>query len=56
MRKLGVDDALNLDGGGDSTLVAREPGEQDVTVQNVPSDGGSLRLVPNGIGIFSSGG
>jgi hypothetical protein len=55
MRKLGADDALNLDGGGDSTLVAREPGEQDVTVQNVPSDG-SLRLVPNGIGIFSSGG
>jgi exopolysaccharide biosynthesis protein len=55
MRKLGADDALNLDGGGDSTLVAREPGEQDVTVQNVPSDG-SQRLVPNGIGIFSSGG
>jgi exopolysaccharide biosynthesis protein len=55
MRKLGADDALNLDGGGSSTLVAREPGEQDVTVQNVPSDG-SQRLVDNGIGIFSSGG
>ena len=55
MRKLGADDALNLDGGGSSTLVAREPGEQDVTVQNVPSDG-SQRLVANGIGIFSSGG
>ncbi|HEX5701058.1 MAG TPA: phosphodiester glycosidase family protein [Rubrobacter sp.] len=55
MRKLGADDALNLDDGGSSTLVAREPGEQDVTVQNVPSDG-SLRLVDNGIGIFSNGG
>jgi hypothetical protein len=55
MRKLGADDALNLDGGGSSTLVAREPGEQDVTVQNVPSDG-SQRLVATGIGIFSSGG
>jgi exopolysaccharide biosynthesis protein len=55
MRKLGADDALNLDGGGSSTLVAREPGEQHVTVQNVPSDG-SQRRVDNGIGIFSSGG
>jgi exopolysaccharide biosynthesis protein len=55
MRKLGADDALNLDGGGSSTLVAREPGEQDVTVQNVPSDG-SQRRVAEGIGIFSSGG
>jgi exopolysaccharide biosynthesis protein len=55
MRKLGADDALNLDGGGSSTLVAREPGEQDVTVQNVPSDG-SQRRVANGIGFFSSGG
>ena len=55
MRKLGADDALNLDGGGSSTLVAREPGEQDVTVQNVPSDG-SQRRVATGIGIFSSGG
>jgi exopolysaccharide biosynthesis protein len=55
MQKLGADDALNLDGGGSSTLVAREPGEQDVTVQNVPSDG-SQRLVATGIGIFSSGG
>ena len=55
MRKLGVDDALNLDGGGSSTLVAREPGEQHVTVQNVPSDG-SQRRVATGIGIFSSGG
>jgi exopolysaccharide biosynthesis protein len=54
MRKLGAEDALNLDGGGSSTLVAREPGEKHVTVQNVPSDG-SQRLVATGIGIFSSG-
>jgi exopolysaccharide biosynthesis protein len=51
MRDLGADDAVNLDGGGSSTLVAREPGDRQVTVQNVPSDG-AQRPVPNGVGVF----
>lgn len=51
MRDVGADDAFNLDGGGSSTLVAEEPGEDEVTVQNVPSDG-VQRTVPNGVGLF----
>ncbi|MCL8009662.1 phosphodiester glycosidase family protein [Streptomyces sp. AS02] len=53
MRKLGSVDAFSLDGGGSSTLVAREPGEATVSVQNHPSDGRE-RTVPNGIGVFST--
>jgi hypothetical protein len=52
MLGLGADDVLNLDGGGSSTLVAREADSERVTVRNHPS-GGTERLVPNGIGVFS---
>ncbi|MBK1786433.1 phosphodiester glycosidase family protein [Prauserella cavernicola] len=55
LKSLGADDALNLDGGGSSTLLAREQGEQDVSVHNSPSDGGQ-RLVPNGIGFATAPG
>lgn len=48
LQALGADDALNLDGGGSSTLVA--PDARGVPgVRNVPSDG-SQRRVPNAIG------
>ncbi|MEC3979078.1 phosphodiester glycosidase family protein [Amycolatopsis sp. H20-H5] len=50
LKSLGADDAINLDGGGSSTLLAREEGEQAPAVHNSPSDGGE-RLVPNGIGV-----
>ncbi|MGW3767072.1 phosphodiester glycosidase family protein [Actinomadura verrucosospora] len=50
--KAGADDAVNLDGGGSSALVARSPGEPAVTVRNTPSDG-SERAVANGIGVFT---
>ncbi len=50
--ELSVDDAVNLDGGGSSTLVYREQGESSVTVINDPSDS-SPRMVPNGIGVFA---
>jgi len=50
MKSLGADDALNLDGGGSSTMLAREEGEKSPLVRNSPSDGGE-RLVPNGIGV-----
>ena len=47
----GADVALNLDGGGSSTMVARDPlGE--LAVLNAPSDGRS-RQVPNGIAVLS---
>ncbi|MFF6996601.1 phosphodiester glycosidase family protein [Streptomyces sp. NPDC008313] len=52
MRGLGADDAFSLDGGGSSTLVAREAGAPAVGVRNHPS-GGAERPVPNGIGVFS---
>jgi len=50
MKSLGADDAINLDGGGSSTLLAREEGEPGPSVRNAPSDGRE-RLVPNGIGV-----
>ncbi|MFC9125423.1 phosphodiester glycosidase family protein [Streptomyces sp. NPDC057099] len=53
MRRLGSQDALSLDGGGSSTLVARKSGASTVSVRNHPS-GGAERAVPNGIGVFSS--
>ncbi|WP_330302913.1 MULTISPECIES: phosphodiester glycosidase family protein [unclassified Streptomyces] len=52
MRQLGSDDAFSLDGGGSTTMVAREPGAAAVSVLNHPS-GGAERPVPNGIGVFS---
>ncbi|ORT53446.1 phosphodiester glycosidase family protein [Streptomyces sp. CB03238] len=54
MRDLGASDAVNLDGGGSSTLVAREGGAAKVSVLNHPS-GGVQRAVPNGIGVFVRG-
>ncbi|MFJ8082571.1 phosphodiester glycosidase family protein [Streptomyces sp. NPDC096205] len=50
MRGLGAEHALNLDGGGSTTLVARTP--DGVTPLNHPS-AGSERPVPNGIGVFT---
>ncbi|QKV96796.1 phosphodiester glycosidase family protein [Streptomyces sp. NA02950] len=48
MKEAGSYGALNLDGGGSSTLVAREPGSDRAQVENSPSDG-SERTVPNGL-------
>ncbi len=48
---LGADDAVNLDGGGSTTLALRAPGEPQATVRNVPS-GSAERAVANGIGVF----
>ncbi|WP_404446072.1 phosphodiester glycosidase family protein [Sutcliffiella horikoshii] len=39
MFELGAVEALNFDGGGSSTFVAREQGEEELSVANVPSDG-----------------
>ena len=48
LRRMGAEEALNLDGGGSSTMLARESGET-ISVVNAPSDG-QLRSVPNGLG------
>ncbi|MEU8569149.1 phosphodiester glycosidase family protein [Streptomyces pathocidini] len=48
MHRAGAYNAINLDGGGSTTLVAREPGSDATQVENQPSDG-SERTVPNGL-------
>lgn len=48
---LGAGDALNLDGGGSSTLAGRDPDTGKLTIINVTSDGGQ-RYVPDGLGLF----
>ncbi len=39
MYEVGCVDAINLDGGGSSTFVAKQPGEDALSVVNKPSDG-----------------
>ncbi len=49
LRELGAEDALNLDGGGSSTVVGRRSADDDrLGVLNDPSDG-RQRKVPNGL-------
>lgn len=55
MDELGAHNALNLDGGGSSTLVAREPGSDTPQVENSPSDGAE-REVPNGLAVTAPDG
>lgn len=38
IQSLGYDRALNMDGGGSTTMLAREPGDFTATIQNKPSD------------------
>ncbi|GAA2590039.1 phosphodiester glycosidase family protein [Actinomadura fulvescens] len=54
MKEAGAHDALNLDGGGSSTMLAREPGQARGQVENQPSDGAE-RPTPNGIGLYADG-
>lgn len=53
MLSLGAHNALNLDGGGSSTMVVRPFGYAQTKVINSVSEG-TQRLIPNGIGIFST--
>jgi exopolysaccharide biosynthesis protein len=50
LKKFGVDDAINLDGGGSTTLVERDSKSGELRVINRPSDG-KLRPVANVLGI-----
>ena len=45
--------AINLDGGGSTTMVARRIGEKEITEINTPSEG-TERLVANGVGVLNS--
>lgn len=49
---LGVDRAINLDGGGSATLAVRPLGEDKPVLMNKPQSG-SQRLVPTALGFFS---
>lgn len=55
LKKLGAYNALNLDGGGSATLLAREPGSDDPQLENTPSDGFE-RDVPNGLAVTAPDG
>ncbi|MFG2666824.1 phosphodiester glycosidase family protein [Streptomyces sp. NPDC048387] len=48
MHRLGAYEALNLDGGGSTTLLAAHPGAAALTLENSPSDG-TPRPVANGL-------
>jgi exopolysaccharide biosynthesis protein len=52
MVELGAYHAVNLDGGGSTTMIAREPGSATGQVENRPSDG-AQRRVPNGLALFA---
>jgi len=54
MLKYGCEDAVNLDGGGSSVLVLRDPKEGKQTILNNPSDGRE-RAVGNVLGIDIKG-
>lgn len=53
VQKLGVWRALNLDGGGSTSVVARPLGEFRPVTVNIPAKG-SERRVPDALGIFST--
>ncbi len=53
MISLGAYNALNLDGGGSTTMVARKQGTNTINMVNNPSDG-SARKVSTAIGVFSA--
>lgn len=55
MADLGAHTALNLDGGGSTTLLARGPGEETPRLVNKPSDG-TERTVPNGLVLTAAAG
>ncbi len=55
MQQIGAFNAINLDGGGSSTMLARKPGDAGAEVVNHPSNGFE-RPVPNAIGIIATPG
>ncbi|HHV28817.1 phosphodiester glycosidase family protein [Acetivibrio mesophilus] len=52
MLSLGAYNAINLDGGGSTSMVSRIPATNNLKVVNTPSDG-ALRSISTAIGVFS---
>ena len=53
MLELGAYNAINLDGGGSTTMLARKPGDTNLTLVNTPSDG-SPRRIANGLSLINN--
>ncbi len=53
LRDLGAHHAMNLDGGGSTTMAIKPVGEENSQVVNKPSDGGE-RSVVNAVGVLSN--
>lgn len=53
MKSFGAFNALNLDGGGSTTMAIKNKNKNESKVVNMPS-GGSERKVINGVGVFSN--
>ncbi len=53
LKDLGAYNAINLDGGGSTTMAVKPVDKQAAEVVNKPS-GGSQRKVTNGVGVFSN--
>lgn len=53
LRELGAHNALNLDGGGSTTMAIKTIDQKTAAVVNKPSDGGERRVV-NSVGVFSN--
>ena len=53
LKELDIYTAINLDGGGSTTMVVKKAGEFETTLVNTPS-GGTQRLVANGVGIVNT--
>lgn len=54
MSELGCTDAINLDGGGSTTVMVKHFGEKDIVCSNAPS-AGALRSIANGILLVKEG-
>ncbi|MGE4283441.1 MAG: phosphodiester glycosidase family protein [Clostridia bacterium] len=53
MKSLGCYNAIQMDGGGSTSMLTRLPGDQNLSVINSPSDG-KLRNISTGLGIVSN--
>ncbi len=53
LSSIGIYNAINLDGGGSTTMIAIRLGDTEISEINTPSEG-SERRVSNGVGIFNS--
>ena len=53
LKSLGMYDAVNLDGGGSTTMAVKKTNDSSAKLVNKPSDGGQ-RKVANGVGAFNN--